>query len=91
MLAVPPNPSTADTAPRAMTLNDSLRRWLSGDIALGAWRFGLTVCAVAPLIKLVGMCCTVARADRMGSRESFTTVVNDPGPGFLSANGENRQ
>src|SRR5450631_312791 len=90
-LAAPPKPSTADTVPKAMTLNDSLRRGLSGDTALGASRVGLTVCAVAPLIKLVGMCCTFARADRMGSRESLTTVVNDPGPGFLSANGENRQ
>src|SRR5450755_1948342 len=72
-LAAPLNPSTADSAPRATTLNDSLRRGLSLESALGASRLGFTVCALAPVIKLVGTCCTLARADRMGSRESLTT------------------
>src|SRR5882724_3525726 len=87
----PLSPSTADKVPRAMTLNDSLRRGLSVDSALGASRLGLTVCALAPLIKLVATCCTLARADRVGSRESLTTVVNGPDSRFMRANGGNRQ
>ncbi len=71
-LAAPESPSTAETAPRAMNL--SLRAGRAENLRPGASMLGLTVCAEAALIKLVGISSTCLRADFRGSIDSLTSL-----------------
>ena len=90
-MAAPARPTAAEIAASATIFKDSFRSGRIMEAALGASRLGLTVCADAALIKLVGRCCTGPRTDRIGSKDSLTMSMNGERPRFLRADGEIHQ